>query len=185
MTTSERLSKLLERLLEFIALMLVAGLTLVVVVAVVYRKAGASLTWYDEIASIMLVWITYYGSALAALKRCHIGFPGLLRGAPVFLKLPLFVLRESVVIGFFALLAWVGCTVIIVLRGNTLVSLPQVPTSVTHSVIPIGSVLFIIAQGLSMPEAWRRLSDQSRTKVPGVSAKKGKGGRPDVVKAAR
>ena len=32
----------------------------------VYRKAGASLTWYDEIASILLAWVTYYGAALAA-----------------------------------------------------------------------------------------------------------------------
>ena len=169
MTISERLSRLIERLLEFIVMMLVAGLAVLVVAAVVYRKTGASLTWYDEVASVMLAWVTYYGSALAALKRCHIGFPGLLKGAPAFLRRPLFILRESIVIGFFALLAWVGYTVVKVLHGCALVSLPQVSTTVTQSVIPIGAVLFIIAQSVSMPEAWQRLEDRSRTTPPGVS----------------
>ena len=162
MMVLERMSKLLDRALEFIVLILVAGLTVLVVAAVVYRKLGASLTWYDEIASVMLAWVTYYGSALAALKRCHIGFPGLLRSAPAFLWRPLFILRESVVIGFFVLLAWVGYRVVQILHGSGLVSLPQVSTTVTQSVIPIGAVLFIIAQIVSMPEAWRRLEDRSR-----------------------
>ena len=40
---------------------------IIVVVAVVYRKIGHSLVWYDEGASIVLAWLTYYGAALAAL----------------------------------------------------------------------------------------------------------------------
>ena len=62
----------LEATLQAILVFLVVALTTVVVVAVVYRKLGASLTWYDEVASIMLAWVTYYGAALAALKRGHI-----------------------------------------------------------------------------------------------------------------
>jgi Tripartite ATP-independent periplasmic transporters, DctQ component len=38
---------------------------------------GAALAWYDELASIGLVWLTFYGSALAALKGAHIGVAGL------------------------------------------------------------------------------------------------------------
>ena len=39
-----------------------------------------------------------------------------------------------------------------VLEGDTLVSLPEVPTTLTQSVIPIGAALFIVAQILSFPE---------------------------------
>jgi len=49
-------------------------LSVVVIVAVCYRIAGDSLSWYDEVASILLAWITYYGAALAALQRKHVGF---------------------------------------------------------------------------------------------------------------
>ena len=53
------------------------ALAVIVVVGVGFRKAGASLVWYDEVASIMLAWLTYYGAALAALSRSHIGMPTL------------------------------------------------------------------------------------------------------------
>ena len=74
-----RLKAVLGRLLETVVVTLVLGLTAVVVIAVIYRKAGASLSWYDEIASILLAWVTYYGAALAALRRQHIGFDGIVR----------------------------------------------------------------------------------------------------------
>ena len=63
--------------MEGAVLVLLAGLALVVVVGVGFRKAGAALVWYDEVASILLAWLTYYGAALAALRRAHIGVPTL------------------------------------------------------------------------------------------------------------
>ncbi|MBW1995630.1 MAG: TRAP transporter small permease subunit, partial [Deltaproteobacteria bacterium] len=53
-------------------------LTIIVILGVIYRKAGASLSWYDEVASVLLAWLTYYGAALAAITRGHIGFSGLI-----------------------------------------------------------------------------------------------------------
>src|SRR3546814_4936316 len=64
----------LEWLLEWVVIILMVALTVVVIVGVCYRIAGNSLSWYDEVASVQLAWITYYGAALAALKRRHIGF---------------------------------------------------------------------------------------------------------------
>ena len=62
-------------LLTAFVIFLLAGLAVVILVGVACRKLGISLVWYDEVASIMLAWLTYYGAALAALKRAHIGFP--------------------------------------------------------------------------------------------------------------
>ena len=67
-------------------------------------------------------------------------------------------LAEAVVLGFFALLAWTGWQVLQVLEGDTLVSLPQVSVQLTQSVIPVGAVLFMLCQVLSLPEHWRRMS---------------------------
>ena len=133
------------------------SLTAVVVIAVVYRKAGASLTWYDEVASILLAWVTYYGAALAALRRDHIGFDSLVLSVPPALRLFLVGLAEVCVFGFFALLAWTGWVVIEVLEGDTLVSLPEISVQFTQSVIPIGAVLFILCEALSLPDHLRRV----------------------------
>ena len=145
-----------ERLMETIVILLMVTLTLIVLIAVVYRKAGASLSWYDEVASVMLAWLTYYGAALAAIHREHIGFSGLIKVLKPAVRTPFIVISEVCILGFFALLAWVGFQVLVVLRGDTLISLPQVPTRLTQSVIPIGAILFIIAEALGIPELLKK-----------------------------
>jgi TRAP-type C4-dicarboxylate transport system permease small subunit len=132
-----------------------AALAAVVVVGVVFRKAGASLVWYDEVASILLAWLTYYGAALAALHRAHIGMPTFvakLSGGP---RAAVILLGEACTLTFFVVLAYAGVRVLSVLGGTGLTSLPWMPMSVAQSVIPIGAVLFIVAQLLSLPDVLR------------------------------
>jgi TRAP-type C4-dicarboxylate transport system permease small subunit len=145
----------LERLLEAVCVALMVGLAVVVVVAVTYRKAGHSLVWYDEIAAIMLAWLTYYGAALAALRRAHLGFPGLVNASPPALRIPALIVVEALVIGFFLVVAWYGWEVITILWGDRLTSLPWVPVWLTQSVIPIGALLIAIAEATTIPERWR------------------------------
>jgi len=77
---------------------------------------------------------------------------------PPLFRVPLVLLAEAVVIGFFLILAWYGYIVLVVLEGDTLISLPWISTQVTQSVIPISAVLFIIAELLNMPQIMREAS---------------------------
>jgi TRAP-type C4-dicarboxylate transport system permease small subunit len=147
-----RLRAAFERLMEWIVIALMTVLFVEVTLGVVFRAAGASLAWYDEVASVLLAWLTYYASALAALKRAHIGFPGLVRSLPRQWRVPAFLVAEALVLGFFALLAWVGWDVLEVLATDNLVSLPSISVKYTQSVIPIGAALFIVAELLIFPE---------------------------------
>ena len=142
----------LERLLEAWMVIMIVTMTAIVVIAVIWRKAGASFIWYDEVASILLAWITYYGAALAALKRGHIGFDGILLALPMRWRMVALAVAEAFVFVFFIVLAWTGWQVLGVLQGMSLISLPWVPVMLTQSVIPIGAVLFIICEALSLPE---------------------------------
>ena len=143
-----------ERLFEWISVALMVALALEVLVGIAFRTAGRPLSWYDEIASVLLAWLTYYASALAALKRSHIGFPGLVNALPYRGRLVALVIREVAVIGFFAVLAWEGVEVLRLLGGDMLVTV-DLPVRLTQSVIPIGAVLFIIAELLNLPEQLR------------------------------
>lgn len=157
MQTIERLRTAFERVMKVIVAVLMVTLAVLIVTAVIFRKAGHSLSWYDEVASVLLAWLTYYGAAYAAARRAHIGFEGLVESVPTRWGLAMFILAETIVIGFFVVLAWTGWEVLKVLEGTTLVSLPQVSVQITQSVIPIGAVLFIVGQLLSMPDHWRKL----------------------------
>ena len=80
-----------------------------VTLGVVFRTLGRSLIWYDEVASVLLAWLTFYGSALASVKRAHIGCPEVV-DADAVARAPRVQhrRRSSLVIAFFVLLGWVG-----------------------------------------------------------------------------
>lgn len=165
-----RLRYSLDLILQVIVIALMVMLTVMVVLAVFYRKFGASLVWYDEIASVMLAWITYYGAALAALRRQHLGFDGLLLRMPVQSRMVAVAIAEILVIGFFVLLAWAGWRVLEVVADETMISLPWITVGVTQSVIPIGAALFVICELLSLPEAWRAARVGRSLEHPEVAA---------------
>ena len=152
----EGLRRGFERLMEGVVIILMVALSIVVTLGIAYRTMGQALVWYDEVASIGLAWLTYYGAALGALKRAHIGVPEIMRMLPPGLRAVLFCVAEALVFGFFILAAWVGYEVAEVMAGSSLVSLDWVSEQLAQSVIPIGAVLFIIGQALSLPEAWRK-----------------------------
>ncbi|MCL4762803.1 MAG: TRAP transporter small permease, partial [Burkholderiales bacterium] len=56
-----------ERALEWVVIALMIVLAVEVAAGVIFRYAGRALVWYDEVASVLLAWVTYYGAALAAL----------------------------------------------------------------------------------------------------------------------
>lgn len=139
----------MRRFLEGVVLLLVAALAALVVVAAVLRKIGYSLVWYDETAAVLLAWLTFYGAALAALHQAHVGFPKLVERCGGRPRRALFLLCKSLVIGFFALTAWMGMKTLAALGGTFLVSLPWLPARVVYSAIPAGAVLFIAAELLA------------------------------------
>ena len=154
-----QVNRVISRLLEWITIGLMILLTIVVASAVLARLMGQSFSWYDEIAAIMLAWITYYGSALAALHRRHIGFDSVLLKLPHKLRIAAVLLGEAIILLFFFLMARAGLQVLEVLAGDTLISLTWVPIQFTQSVIPIGAVLFMLCQLLSLP-GYLRLTSQ-------------------------
>ncbi len=137
-----RYARLLERVVE--ALMIV--LALEVTLGVVFRTIGRPLVWYDEVASILLAWLTFYGSALASAKRAHIGCPELIEQLRPSRRRVFDIAAQLLVIAFFVLLGGVGLWILPVLATDHMVSLPNVPMSLVQSVIPISAALILIAE---------------------------------------
>lgn len=144
-----------EAFLEAIVMLLMVVMFCEVTIGVVFRMVGESLSWYDEVASVLLAWLTYYGAALAAIKRAHIGCPAPIAALPPRFRLPLTLIGEAFVFSFLILLAWIGYFVLDVLATDYLVSLPDISVAYTQSVIPIGAVLFIIAEAFALPDIVR------------------------------
>ena len=144
-----------ERLLEWVVIVLMAALAGEVTIGVLFRSFGEALVWYDEVASILLAWLTFYGSALAAAKRAHIGCPEVIALLPPAARVVARLAADALVIGFFLLVGWTGYTVLGVLATDHLVALPDIPVAYVQSVVPISAVLIIVAELMTLPQALR------------------------------
>ena len=150
-----------ERFLEWICIVLMIALAAEVTAGVLFRYSGHSLVWYDEVATILLAWVTFYGSALAVLKHAHMGVPEIVRMLPPEGRVVAAIVAQLCAIAFFVLLAWVGYSILEILASDRLVSLPDVPVAFAQSTIPISAVLIVIAQLLVFPELLREARAQS------------------------
>ncbi len=134
------------RLLEWVVGALMVILFVEVTAGVIFRAIGHSLTWYDEIASVLLAWLTFYGSALASVKRAHIACPEVVDAMPWGARRAVNILAQLIVIAFFLLLAGVGVYIMPILASDSLVSLSWVPLNLVQSVIPISAIMIVIAE---------------------------------------
>lgn len=162
--TLDRLRAGYSRVLEWIVIVLMAVLFIEVSLGVIYRTFGVALVWYDEVASILLAWLTFYGSALASAKRAHIGCPELVDLAPARVRAGIRVFAQVATIAFFLLMGWMGYKVLGVLEGDRLVSLPEVPVAWVQSVVPISAVLIVLAELITLPQV---IAASMRDKRPG------------------
>ena len=85
----------------------------------------------------LVIWIIAMAVALGAVAS---NWQTLLVTAKTYMSTP-----------HFLLLAWLGYDVLLVLAGDTLISLPDVSTQFTQSVIPIGAILFVLAELFNLP----------------------------------
>ena len=153
--TLARFRSAYEKFLEAIVIVLMSAMAIEVTIGICYRALGHSLAWYDEVAVILLAWLTFYGSALAALKRAHIGFPGLVKSMQPQRRVIVVLIGKLLVLAFMALLGWIGFSVLDVLATDYMISLPDISVAWTQSVIPISCALFILAELLNLPDAIR------------------------------
>lgn len=142
--------------LEWVVMVLMVALAVEVTLGIVFRTLGQSLVWYDEVASILLAWLTFYGSALASVKRGHIGCPEVVDQLPPRIKRWINIFSQVLVLAFFALLGWVGLSILPILSTDAMVSLPWVPMSFVQSVIPVSSALILLAESLNLMDLLRQ-----------------------------
>lgn len=143
------------KFLEWLVLILMVALFLEVTIGVIFRTIGMSLVWYDEVASILLAWLTFYGAALASYKRGHIGCPEIVDLMPPGVKRVASIVAQLLVMAFFAFLGWIGFDIMPILATDSMVSLPSIPMSWVQSVIPISCVLILIGEAYALADLIR------------------------------
>jgi len=145
------LTRVLDVTLQVLTVTLIVVLACVVVAGVTFRYSGNSLIWYDELASVMLAWITFSGAALASLRNSHLGFSGLLFGLPLKGRLILFGLVETITVVVFGIVAWAGWAILEFMAGDVMTTLRFIPKPFVHGIVPVSAAIIVIGRFLTFP----------------------------------
>ena len=140
-----RLYRWLMALAEAWAMVLLIAMVVVVTLGVFYRYVlNASLIWYDEFASYLLVWLTFYGAVVAAYHRKHIAFETIVQRFRPEVRRWVAVGAEAFVLLFQGILCYYGWVLMVAVRVETAVSLEWVRMSWVYSVLPISGGLMLL-----------------------------------------
>jgi TRAP-type C4-dicarboxylate transport system permease small subunit len=148
------MAKLLRRLValvEWWAVALLVGLVVIVCLGVFYRYIlNSSLSWYDEFASYMLVWLTFYGTVVADYQRRHIGFELVVDKLSPARRRIAEVVAEFSVLGFQFVLFYYGWSLASSMADETAISLVWVKMGWVNSVLPISGALLLLISATRM-----------------------------------
>ena len=132
-------------LIEWWAMLLLAFMVVLVCLGVFFRyMLDASLAWYDEFASYLLVWLTFYGTVSAFYQRRHIGFETFVARLMPATRAKLEIVAELLVLGFQVVLLYYGLLLVRKMGGETAVSLEWVKMGWVYSVLPISGALMLV-----------------------------------------
>ena len=137
----------LINLLEWWATLLLVLMVVLVLLGVFFRYVlGASLAWYDEFASYLLVWLTFSGTVVASYRHRHIGFEVVVDRLQPRTRWIVDFVGESFVLFFQGVLLYYGWLLTRKMGDETAVSVVWVKMSWIYSVLPIaGGLMFLIS----------------------------------------
>ncbi len=140
------LSRLI-RVLEWWAVSLLVLMVLLVSLGVFFRYVlNAALAWYDEFASYLLVWLTFYGAVVASYHRRHIAFGLVIDRLMPLTRRAVEAIAEFFVLGFQVVLFYYGWLLMKKMGDETAVSLVWVKMGWVYSVLPItGGIMLLIS----------------------------------------
>lgn len=160
---SRRLDGALDGLL-FLAL---AGMTGVVALNVFCRFVlGFSLSWADETAMILMVWLTFLGAAVAMRDRMHYAFDYLVRSLP---PTPRRTVRRGgqLLVLALTLLLLFWSVQVVVLITDWVMPATGIRRAWVYAACPVGCVFLLYYQVRQLRSDWGRPDGETAPKEEG------------------
>ncbi|HSB68952.1 MAG TPA: TRAP transporter small permease [Candidatus Methylomirabilis sp.] len=135
----------LVAILEIYSAVLILVMLGVVLVGVFYRYVvDQALSWYDEFAGYILVWLTMYGSVVGLARGKHISFETVVEKFPRRGQRTAAIFAILCVLSFSLVVLLSGWQLIIEMGGETAISIPELKMAWIYSVMPISAALMVL-----------------------------------------
>ena len=133
----------MDHLEEFFMIPLIFAMSIVIFVQVVMRYVfQSSLTWSEELARYMFVWLVYFSVSYTARREKHIRIDAAINLYPKKARPYIEILSELIVLGFSIFIAVTGYTVFgkIAWSGQMSPAM-RIPMAYAYASVPVGCAL--------------------------------------------
>ncbi len=140
----DKLLRSLDRFATTCVISLMGVMSVITFVAVFFRFVMHSpLTWTEEVARYMMVWVTFMGAGLAMGKRRHIGVTMALDLLPRRLRLTADAVAKYIMAAFFCAMIYYGAKFTLSLRTQISPAL-GLPMIFPYIAVPIGCFYMLL-----------------------------------------
>jgi TRAP-type C4-dicarboxylate transport system permease small subunit len=135
----------LDVLVEATAALLMAALSILVFVGVIYRYVLlAPIAWIEEVVRFCLVWVTFLGTYLGVRRGQHIALEVVYHRLGPRGRRAVDAVGRVLLAAFFAALAWYGARYARAFMGARTPYLGT-PQGLTYAALPVGALLLLVA----------------------------------------
>lgn len=136
--------KIIRKINDLAVMIVLALLSLFVVLQVVCRYAlGAPLTWSEELARYLQIWMVMLGSAVMMRKGGHLAIDLVTSSLPAKAKRVTDFVAFAAIIIFFAIVCYQGIFLTINAARQTSPAM-NMPMSYVYAALPVGSALILM-----------------------------------------
>ena len=142
------MKKIWDNLEEFMIIPLIFAMSLIIFIQVIMRYVfHSSLTWSEELARYLFVWLVYFSVSFTARRQKHIRIDAAINLYPKKLRPYIDILSEIVVLAFSIFIAVTGVTVFQKIAWSGQMSAAMgLPMQVVYAAPMIGMALTAIRQ---------------------------------------
>lgn len=147
--------RILDRALDSLLFIVLGGMAGIVFVNVFCRFVlKFSLSWADEMAQVLMIWLTFLGAAVAMRDRMHYAFDYLVRSLPWRLQRGVVIGGQVLCILMTLLLIYWSATVTLLIT-TWVMPATGLPRSWVYASCPVGSTLLLVYQIRNVIEDWQ------------------------------
>lgn len=138
--------KFLNEFEIYLAALIFAIMTVLLFVQVVSRYVfNHSVTWAEELATIMFAWMVYLGCAGAVTRRKHLCIDAVVTAMPFKVRKVMLII-DDIVFAIFAIYMFFPMMTVVnnYLQKNAVSTILRIPKGVTYAMMPIAMVMICI-----------------------------------------
>lgn len=136
--------RMIDRILDVMLSVILSAMTAVVAANVFCRFVlQFSISWGDELAQVLMVWLTFLGAAAATREKAHYAFDYLVRNLPRRAKKAFRVVTQLVCIGAILILLWYSGQVTWGIR-RWIMPATEINRAFVYGACPVGCLLMLM-----------------------------------------